>query len=230
MTSRSINRLPDMIKLLVRLATITLAAAGFTFGGSTAPKPIYENDFQSVEIGKEPEGFLILAGAFAVRAENRNRFLELPGTPLEDFGALFGEATMTGSRVEASVQSWPRRRLSPTFGVGLYGLGGFRLLLSGNKGKLELWRRDEVVASANHRWQKEGWTRLILAAVPQQDGSWRIRGKSWDAGGEEPADWMIDYFTETAPPQGKPSIWGQPFSGFPIRFDDLTVRRVGILE
>jgi hypothetical protein len=39
-------------------------------------KPLYENNFETAEVGKVPDDFLVLDGAFAVRAEGGNRFLE----------------------------------------------------------------------------------------------------------------------------------------------------------
>ncbi len=197
---------------------------------------VYENNFQAAEVGSVPDGFLVFAGDFAVRAEGRNQFLELPGAPLDNFGALFGANTREGRRISASVRSRPRGRLAPVFGVGLNGLGGFRLLLRGNQRKLELLRGDKVVASADYRWQSRGWTRLVLDAVPlaakagsppSQPGaeSWRVRGKVWNTNSPEPAGWLLEYKSNSAPPRGRPSLWGQPFSGHPIHFDDLVVER-----
>ena len=37
-----------------------------------------------------PEDLLVLEGAFVVKAEGGNHFLELPGAPLDTFGLLFG--------------------------------------------------------------------------------------------------------------------------------------------
>ena len=53
-------------------------------------KPVYENNFEKAYLGKlKEEEFLVLDGAFEVRAEASNKFLELPGAPLETFGVLF---------------------------------------------------------------------------------------------------------------------------------------------
>src|SRR5258705_9281926 len=55
-----------------------------------AAKKLYQNDFAKAEIDKVPEEFLVLDGGFAVKEEAGNRFLELPGAPLDTFGLLFG--------------------------------------------------------------------------------------------------------------------------------------------
>jgi hypothetical protein len=36
-------------------------------------------------------------------------------------------------------------------------------------------------------------------------------------------EWMISLDEKSPPPAGRPSIWGSPYSGTPIRFDDLMV-------
>src|SRR2546422_2778071 len=70
---------------------------------SAEPKLIYENNFEKAEVGKVPEDFLVLEGAFAVKEESGNKFLELPGAPLDTFGLLFGPTESEGMVVSARV-------------------------------------------------------------------------------------------------------------------------------
>jgi L-ribulose-5-phosphate 3-epimerase len=190
---------------------------------TAAAEVLYENDFQSVDVGQEPDGFLVLDGDFVVKEENGNRFLELPGAPLENFGALFGSRTKAGSRISVTVKSQANRRLAPSFGVGVNGLGGFRLMMSGNKRKLELLQGDEVLTSVDFRWQSKAATRVVLEALPESESSWRVRGKVWSETEKEPVGWHIEIENQPAPPRGKASIWGYPFSGHAIRYDDLLI-------
>src|SRR4051812_15786278 len=53
---------------------------------------LYENDFQKAEVGKVPEDMMVLDGNFSVKAEGTNKFLELPGAPLDSFAVQFGPA------------------------------------------------------------------------------------------------------------------------------------------
>ena len=186
----------------------------------------YENDFQDLAIGGEPNDFLVLDGAFQVQADGEARFLELPGAPLDNFGALFGPSSKTGRRISVTIQGQSKGRLSPAFGVGMSGLGGFRLMVSASKRKLELLRGDEVIKSLEYRWKSEGWTRLVLEASPQADSTWRVRGKVWNVSDDEPEGWTISLSNQSAPPRGKGSIWGHPYSGYPIRFDDIKVEDI----
>ena len=187
---------------------------------------LYENDFESTDIGQEPEGFLVLDGDFVVKEEAGNRFLELPGAPLDNFGALFGPRTKEGSRISVTVRGEAKRRLAPSFGLGVNGLGGFRLMVSGNKRTLELYRGEEMLATVDYRWQSAGATRLVLEASPQADSSWRVLGKVWNESAEEPTSWNIEIGNLAAPPRGKPSIWGYPFAGTAILYDNLIVENV----
>src|SRR4051812_11303001 len=79
------------MKLLLPLA---LLSTGLLCAGSAGAdaKPIYENNFESATVEKAPEGALAIAGDFSVKQDGGNKFLELPGEPLDTFGILLGAA------------------------------------------------------------------------------------------------------------------------------------------
>src|SRR6266478_454181 len=58
---------------------------GLAFPLSAQTNILYQNDFQQASLGKLPEDFLVLDGAFSVKEENGNKFMELPGAPLDSF-------------------------------------------------------------------------------------------------------------------------------------------------
>ena len=184
---------------------------------------IYQNDFQQTEVGKVPEDFLVLEGAFAVKAEDGNKFLELPGAPLDSFGALFGPTESAGMAVSARVYGTAKGRRFPTFGVGLNGVGGYRLQVSPAKKLLELYKGDEVLASAAYNWESGSWTMLRLQ-VRKAGESWKIEGKVWKQGAAEPAVWILSHEEKTEPTAGRASIWGSPYATTPIRYDDLLIQ------
>ena len=166
---------------------------------------------------------MVLAGQFSVKEIGGNKALELPGTPLEDFGALFGPAESDGVAVRARVRSESTKRLAPRFGVGLSGVAGYRLLVSTGQNVLQLLKDQQVVASAPFEWKPGTWTSLHLQARKISEGLWIIEGRAWADGTPEPKDWSISVEVSEAPPAGKASIWGAPYSGKPIVFDDLSV-------
>ena len=201
---------------------ILVSAAGFPAGAQT--KPLYENSFEKAEVNKVPDEFLVLNGAFAVREEGGNKFLELPGAPLDDFGLLFGPTEKNGVAVSARVHGTGKGRRFPAFGVGLNGVGGFRLQVAASKKTLELFKGEEVVISMPYVWESGAWTMLRLQIRQVKDGEWRIEGKAWKQGAVEPSEWAITHTEKSEPIAGRASITGNPISGTPIRFDDLCVQ------
>ena len=111
-------------------------------------------------------------------------------------------------------------RKFPAFGVSLGGVGGYRLQVSAGKKTLEIFQGDELRQSVAYEWKDESWTSLRVQ-VRKAGAAWIIEGKAWPAGTPEPAAWTITFETKEEPPAGRAGIWGSPFSGTPIRFDDL---------
>src|SRR4051812_48696524 len=101
---------------LVLLWSLVLGCWSFASAAS-----LYTNDFQSAEVDKVPEDMLVLDGAFAVKQDGANKFLELPGAPLDTFGALFGPATNANVTATAKIFATAKGRRFPTFGVGVNG-------------------------------------------------------------------------------------------------------------
>ena len=114
-------------------------------------------------------------------------------------------------------------RRFPAFGAGLNGVGGFRLMVSPAKKAIELFKGDDVKASAPFEWQNGVWTKLKLQLRKVKDGEWKVEAKAWAESAKEPEAWMIALDEKEETPAGRPSIWGNPFSGTAIRFDDLVV-------
>jgi hypothetical protein len=214
----------DGMKVVVSLM---LAGGMVSFAQGAEPKNgiLYENNFEKAELRKVPEDMIVLEGGFTTAEEGGNRFLELPGAPLETFGVLFGPAETNGIAVSARVFGTGKGRRGPTFAVGLNGVGGYRLQVSPAKKTVELYRGDELLSSAPYNWESETWTVLRLQSR-SQDGSVLVQGKAWKHGATEAKEWLISHQDKTEPPPGRPSIWGAPYSGTPVRFDDLIVTAV----
>lgn len=202
----------------VALAIVSLAAAA-------ASPPLYENDFQSDEIGKPPAGMLVLGGGFAVRADGDQKFLELPGTPLEDYGVLFGPAQTNDVAVTARIFGTGKGRRYPAFGVGLGGVNGFKLRVSPGKKALELHKGDTEVQRVPFDWQSGQWTRFHLQLRESPAGESVVEGKAWTEGTPEPAEWLILHIERTPPRPGRAALWGAPYADTPIRYDDLRLTR-----
>lgn len=207
------------------LAAILLAAAAAASLRAAEPKALYENNFEKAAVDKVPDEFLVLDGAFAVKEEVGNKFLELPGAPLDTFGVLFGPTEATGLAVSARAHGTGKGRRYPTFAVGLNGVGGARLQVSPGKKLLELYKGDELLASVPFTWTADTWTWLRLQCRKVKDGEIVIEGKAWKQGETEPAKWQISFTDKTESPAGRASVWGNPYAGTAIRYDDFQVTR-----
>jgi hypothetical protein len=206
---------------------LTLVIVSSTLVAIAGAAPFSEN-FENAEVGKLPSGFTAYAGAFKVNEEMGRKFLELPGAPLDTFGVLFGPALQSAdtaaNRISASGKFYATsvKRKAPAFGISLGGVGGYRLQVSAAKGALEVFKGDEARANAPFQWASGTWTSLRIQ-LRQSGGKWVIEGKAWPADAPEPPQSTIIYEAPDAPPPGKAAIWGNPFSGTPIRYDDLSV-------
>jgi hypothetical protein len=191
-------------------------------GGLYAGEPVYKNDFQSAEVGKLPDNFMVMSGDFTVKEEGGNKFLELPGSPLDTFGLLFGPAQPTGGSASAKFFGTKVGRKYPAFGISLGGVGGYRVQVSAAKKALEIFKGDEGKASVPFTWESGVWTSVKIR-IRKADAGWVVEGKAWPATAAEPAEWMIHEDEKDQPPAGRAAIWGSPYSGTPIRFDDLVL-------
>lgn len=206
------------------MGVITVAVAAW-LGQAQGNLP-YACDFDTAEVGKVPADMLVLDGGFAVRAEGTNRFLELPGAPLESYGILMGPAQKENVCVAARIHGTSHGRRFPTFAVGLNGVGGYRLQVSPGKRELELLKGDVDRASVPFTWQGGEWTHLKLQVRKTADQVWRVEGKAWVAGTAEPADWTVTTEEREEPKPGRAGLYASPFAGTPVRFDDVIVRAI----
>jgi hypothetical protein len=108
--------------------------------------------------------------------------------------------------------------------VGLNGVAGYRLQVSPSKSLLELYRDQELKGSSPFDWKSGAWTKLRLQVRKDPAGGWKIEGKAWPDGSAEPA-WMIAANDKEDPPSGRASLFGSPFSGTPILYDDLVISK-----
>lgn len=199
--------------------------AVFAVAQGAAGGTVYQNDFEKAALGKLPDDLLVLEGAWSVKGDAGNRFIEIPGAPLETLGVLFGPADAAGGVVSARAFGTSQGRRAPAFGVGLGGAGGFKLLVAPGRKELELWRGEERLAGVAYAWEAGTWTWLRLQ-LRQAGAGWQIEGKAWKEGGPEPGAWLVMAVEKSAPPSGRAAVWAYPFSGTPIRFDDLKVEKL----
>src|SRR4051812_47826563 len=193
---------------------------------SAHSQTLYENNFEKEQVGKVPEDFLVLDGGFTVKEEAGNKFLELPGSPLDSYSVQFGPTESSNIVVSARLNGTAKGRRFPTFGIGLNGVAGYRLELSPAKKMVELFKDRSQKASAPFEWTSGHWLNFRLQAMKTSSGEMKIEGKVWGPENPEPANWMVSFGEKEEPISGRPSVFGSPFAGTPIQFDDLRVERI----
>jgi hypothetical protein len=193
----------------------------FHAGADGASKTLYENNFEKAAAGPVPDDFLVLDGDFSVKESEGNKYLELPGAPLDTFGALFGPTTNAGICVSARIYGTAKGRRYPQFAVGLDGQNGYKLKVFPAKDSVEIYKGDESLAAVPFHWKTSSWTMFKLRIRQTDSPAWKIEGKVWPQTEPEPRDWTITLDEKTPPHPGRASLWGSPVSGTPIRFDDL---------
>jgi hypothetical protein len=209
---------------LTGLALVSLTLIQSTCLAQAAPI-LYQNDFQKAELDTLPDGFVVLDGAFSVKESDGNRFLDLPGAPLDTYGVLFGPKEPDGMAATARVFGTAKGRRFPVFALGVAGVSGFRLQVSPAKGAVELYRGDTLKTTVPYQWISGKWTHLRLQCR-KAGNSWKAEGKVWTEGSSEPPTWSISAEENEALPPGQASLFGSPFSGTSIRFDDVMITRV----
>lgn len=197
---------------------------------SAADAPLYQNDFEKAEPGKLPDGFMVMQGEFAVKDLGTNKVLELPGAPVDSFSILFGPITNAGVAVEARILGTPKGRRTPTFGVGLGGVAGYKLQVAPGKKAIDIILGDgemqTLVASAPYNWEVGAWTCCKLQIRKVGEAAWKVEAKAWKVGDDEPKEWLITFDAKEAPISGQASVVGSPISGNPIWYDELKVTAV----
>jgi hypothetical protein len=163
----------------------------------------------------------VLEGGFEPGSVEGNGTLRLPGTPLGDFGALYGPRFLAPA--ETSLRAWAeaRGRRMPTFGIGIAGANGYRLTVQAPARALVLTEALDEIARTPMTWKPGEWTELTLRVETTPAGA-RLIGVATQPG-SEPARLEVDL--PEPPRAGRASLWAQPFAGKPVHFDSLSLRQ-----
>jgi len=215
-----------MKERLQKLAAATALILSPLMAATHAAEVLYQNDLEKEDLGFEPLEFLVLEGRFEVKQEKDNRVMNLPGSPIGRFGYLFGPTETDGVEAQARIFGSRKGNLFPTFGVGLNGVSGYRLLCAQGRRSIELRKDSVLLASAPLKWASDTWTQFRLQVIKLGDGSWKVRGKLWEQGNAEPAKWQVEHVEKEEPTPGRAAVWAWPFSDKPIKSDDVKVVRV----
>jgi hypothetical protein len=192
--------------------------------GDTPPAPLFSENFDKLPEGEPPkETITVINGEMSVKTVDGNGVLELAANPLDNMGVLFGPKDATTCTVTARIQASATGKRTPEFGLGACGPTRYRLWLMPATGQLQLVNVDEVRATVPYQWTSGAWTRFKLQVLKSADGKFKVQGKAWPDGKDEPRDWMLAFDDPEESQPGRAGAFCTPYSGTPTRFDDFTV-------
>ena len=195
-----------------------------------AAPAVQKYDFQALPPGALPEEGYTLTdqeAKFQIVATGEEKCLELSPLPLVDGGMLVGKSITGPCTVTARIEAVAKKRSHPRFGVALHGMNGPRLRMVPARGQLELvysGDTEETAAAVDLAdWVSGKWCWMELSISAAEGGS-LVEGRLWMEGAARPDKPQIRYQSAKPPGQGKASVWGAPYSGLAIRFDDISVK------
>ncbi len=229
---------------MILMASLALAITNLSFGQKAAdevsddaepkdPTLVYSNDFEEPKPGRVPGNYFVLDGDFEIMAnegEDAGQALKLLPSQMVEASIQFGSSIEGSGSVKVRAMAEKRGRSYPRFGVGMHGLKGFRLRVSPAGKQLELVLDQVVIQSVPFDWTSGIWYFVELSVV-ENNNSWTVTGRAWSESEDRPRDGQIDHiFVDETEFKGKASITGTPYAELPIYFDDLEIRRLGVVE
>ena len=186
------------------------------------PLPWDEN-FQSLAVGRPPRHWISATGKFAVREVDGNKVLvKLSDKPFLRRARVFmGPSGWSNYTIEVDVRATEKRRQMGDAGVVAQ---RYSLVLFGNRQRLELqsWQPETArTVSAAFPWNGDAWYRLKLRVENLPDGKVRVRGKAWPVREVEPETWSVERADPIPNLQGSPGLYAN--APFEVFFDNLKV-------
>jgi hypothetical protein len=232
-----------MYKLLVSLIICSLLASCQNSGSKgndiTSIKPHYLIDFEK-KMTKIPEDFFVMDGDFRVKKLGSTTGLYLRPFPLSTYSMLFGPEVKGSTLVSADVYGSQSGRTFPSFGIGSHGISGLQLLLTQNRKGAQLtliYNEKQILDVAPCDWQTDQWSRIQMKVIKTADGV-EIFGRCWSLTGKNPTRnvrdkvmnlkgnsmrWSIHHKAKLKLDSGQASIWGIPYSGRDLFYDNLAI-------
>jgi len=184
----------------------------------------FEENFTKAPNEVEPENLFILDGEFLVKTIEDNKLLELSGSPVGDFGFLFGPRVKEKAiELQFSFYSSKQGRRFPAIAAGIGGIRGYRFRWNASSQKILLYRDDVLLIEKVQGWESSSWWQIRFQILPLQTGKNLIRLKLWQKEKEEPQHWLLEHRDQLLFKGGKCVLWAFPYSGMPIQFDDLKI-------
>ena len=185
----------------------------------------FSEDFAGVDVDAEPESIFILDGEYTVQEGGNNKCLSLPGSPMGDFGLLFGPREREKPlELSFSFYASKKGRRMPSIAASIGGVRGYKLRLNPAARNLVLSMDEIVFKEVPFSWKGEQWWKVRFQAFTgDTNQTTRLQCKLWPKEQNEPTEWFISEEFDIEYKGGKCALWGFPYSSTPILFDDLVI-------
>ena len=185
----------------------------------------FSEDFAGVDVDAEPESIFILDGEYTVQEDGNNKCLSLPGSPMGDFGLLFGPREREKPlELSFSFYASKKGRRMPSIAASIGGVRGYKLRLNPAARNLVLSMDETVFKEVPFSWKGEQWWKVRFQALTgDTNQTTRLQCKLWPKEQNEPTEWFISEEFNIEYKGGKCALWGFPYSSMPILFDDLVI-------
>jgi len=209
-----------------------------SFGGLTGssrvrvvPQMPFKVDFENVPIGMPPPGWVSATKIKFQVAEidgttALKKLSEMPKFILQRI--YLGFSTSKGYTIQADVLGTDEKFQMPD--IGLFN-SRYRLEVRGNhqKARIVAWApMPRLAVEKRFKWDPSKWYTMKLR-VDIQDGKGLIRGKIWERGKDEPAEWTVEATDSTPNLGGAPGLYGYSAGstdkkkGAEIYYDNIVV-------
>ena len=213
---------------LVMLALAATAIPSPTAADEAAGLKSETITFDDQEPGDLADEFFVIDGNFSVIEADgdgeEGRLVRVAGEPLVDSGVLVGGSSNGPAAILAKVRAHRVGRSFPRAGVGLHGLAGHQLRLVPARREVEFAINEETVMAAPlENFASGEWYWLELRVDGNDEDGWTVTGHVWLDGEDKPEEPVLKRELETLRVTGRASLWGTPYSGREIDFDEVTV-------
>ena len=182
----------------------------------------WQEDFESLEVGKSPPHWVRATNRFAVREMDGNKILVKPPARrgLHRSNVYLGPPNMKNYIVQVDLLGTKPKRNMPDMGLIA---NRYTLEMQGNHQRLQVlsWRSDLRMAKwIDFKWEPNVWYTMKMRVDIVNDTA-HVKGKVWAKGEPEPEEWTIIVEDPLPNREGSPGIYG--YSPAEIYYDNLKV-------
>ena len=182
----------------------------------------WQEDFESIEVGKSPPHWVRATNRFVVREMDGNKILVKPPARrgLHRSNVYIGPPNMKDYTVQVDLLGTKPKRNMPDMGLIA---NRYTLEMQGNHQRLQVlsWRSDLRMAKwIDFKWEPNVWYTMKMR-VDIVDDTAHVKGKVWAKGEPEPEEWTITVEDPLPNREGSPGIYG--YSPAEIYYDNLKV-------